>query len=82
MFGPAAPHNRARHCRARVGGVARPATSALCRATMHGAAQVFGRARAIGVAKSVSLKKTESVRFKIKFKKVLKLKKKIPAIVG
>ena len=33
------------------------ATSALCRASMHGAAQAFGRARAIGVAKSVSWKK-------------------------
>ena len=33
------------------------ATSVLCRATMHDAAQAFGRARAIGVAKSVSLKK-------------------------
>jgi len=33
------------------------ATSAICRATMHGAAQVFGRARAIGAAKSVSFKK-------------------------
>ena len=30
------------------------ATSALCRATMHGAAQAFGRVRAIGAAKSVS----------------------------
>ena len=46
-----------------------------CRATMHGAAQVFGRARAIGVAKSVSFKKPKSVRFKISFEKVLKLKK-------
>ena len=51
------------------------ATSALCRATMHGAAQAFGRARAIGAAKSVSFKKTSSVRFKINFQKVLKLKK-------
>ena len=42
------------------------ATSALC------------RARAIGAAKSVSLKKIDSVRFKIIFKKGLKLKK-IPA---
>ena len=33
------------------------ATSALCRATMHGAAQVFGRAMAIDVAKSVSFLK-------------------------
>ena len=39
------------------------ATSALCRATMHGAAQVFGRARAIGAGKSVSFKKTDRVRF-------------------
>ena len=30
------------------------ATSALCRATMHGAAKAFGHARAIGAAKSVS----------------------------
>ena len=45
------------------------ATSALCRATMHVAAQTFGRARAIGAAKSVSLKKTDSVRFKIILKK-------------
>ena len=30
------------------------ATSALCRAAMHSAAQAFGRARAIGAAKSVS----------------------------
>jgi len=37
------------------------ATSALCRASMHGAAQAFGRARAIGVAKSVSFKKNSSV---------------------
>ena len=51
------------------------ATSALCRATMHGAVQAFGRARVIGAAKSVSLKKTDSVRFKIIFKKWLKLKK-------
>jgi len=34
------------------------ATSALCRATIHGATQAFGRARAIGAAKSVSFKKT------------------------
>jgi len=32
------------------------ATSDLCRATMHGVAQVFGRAKAINAAKSVSLK--------------------------
>ena len=37
------------------------ATSALCRATMHGAAQAFGRARAIGAAKSVSFKKKPTV---------------------
>jgi len=30
------------------------AMSAMCRATMHGAAQAFGRVRAIGAAKSVS----------------------------
>ena len=51
------------------------ATSDLCRATMHGAAQAFGRVRVIGAAKSVSLKKTYSVRFKISYKKMLKLKK-------
>ena len=51
------------------------ATSARCRATMHGAAQAFGRARAIGAAKSVNLKKTGNVRFKISFQKALKLKK-------
>ena len=51
------------------------ATSALCRATMHGATQVFGHARTICAVKSVSLKKTDSVRFKISFQKVLKLKK-------
>ena len=49
--------------------------SALCRVTMHSAAQAFGRARATGAAKSVSLKKTDSVRFKISFEKRLKLKK-------
>ena len=32
------------------------ATSDLCRATMHGAAQAFDHARAIGAAESVSLK--------------------------
>ena len=37
------------------------ATSVLCRATMHGAAQAFGRARAIGAAKSVSFKKNPTV---------------------
>ena len=51
------------------------ATSALCRASMHGAAQAFGHVRAIGAAKSVSLKKIVSVRFKIILKKGLKLKK-------
>jgi len=45
------------------------ATSARCRATMHGTAQAFDRARTIGAAKSVSLKKTCSVRFKINYKK-------------
>jgi len=45
------------------------ATSGLCRAAMHGAAQAFGRARAIGAAKSVSLKKIDNVRFKIILKK-------------
>ena len=82
---PAAPQIRARHCRAMVGGAAGPATSApprparatsaLCRATMHGAAQAFGRVRAIGAAKNVSFKKTDRVRFKINYQKVLKLKK-------
>ena len=56
-------------CRAKVDGAAGAATSALYRATMHGATQAFGRARAIDAAKSVSLKKTDSVRFKIIFKK-------------
>ena len=51
------------------------ATSALCRAIMHGAAQAYGRTRAIGAAKSVSLKKPDRVRFQISFQKVLKLKK-------
>ena len=37
------------------------ATSALWRATMHGAAQAFGRARAIGAAKSVSFFKKPTV---------------------
>ena len=49
---------------AKIGGAAGPvtstvaipvvATSASCRATMHGVAQAFGHARAIGAAKSVS----------------------------
>ena len=70
--GTAAPCAVARHCHAKIGGAAGPATSTVaipvvatsvsCRATMHGAAQAFGRAR---------------VRFKISFQKVLKLKKKI-----
>ena len=42
---------------------------------MHDAAQVFDRARVIGAAKNISLKKSDSVRFKIIFKKELKLKK-------
>ena len=80
-FGSAAPWIRARHCRVKIGGAAGPApsavaaTSALCRATIHGAAQTFGRARAIGAAKIVSLKKIGGGRFKISFQKVLKLKK-------
>ena len=87
LFGSAAPRIRARSTAPR--SVARQAlprqrsailvaaTLALCRATMHGAAQAFGHARAIGAAKSVSfkIKKTDGVRFKIKFKKWLKLKK-------
>ena len=51
------------------------ATSALCLATMHSAAQAFGRARKIDTAKSVSLKKIGDVKFKISFQKILKLKK-------
>ena len=54
IYGPAAPRIRARHCRAKVSGAARPATSALCRTTMHGAAQAFDRVRAIDAVKSVS----------------------------
>ena len=63
LFGSAAPRIRARHCRAKIGGAAGPATSRspkpvvatsdLCRATMHGAAQAFDHARAIGAAKGV-----------------------------
>ena len=45
------------------------ATSALCRATMHGAAQAFGYARAIGAAKSVSLKKPRVLDLKLSSKK-------------
>jgi len=45
------------------------ATSALCRATMHGTAQAFGRARAIGKAKSVSFKKTDVLDLKLVSKK-------------
>jgi len=50
------------------------ATSARCRATMHGTTQAFSRAREIGAAKYVSffLKKNDRVRFKISFQKVLK----------
>jgi len=83
--GTAAPCAVARHFRAKIGGAAGPATStvaipvvatsASCRATMHGVAQAFGHARAIGAAKSVSLKKNDRVRFKISFQKMLKLKK-------
>ena len=64
LFDSTAPRIRAPHCRAKIGGTAGPASSAvndsgrrhvsLCCATMHGAAQVFGRARAIDAAKSVS----------------------------
>ena len=83
LFGPAAPQIRARQALPRQRSQLQVvATSALCRATMHGAAQAFGRARAIGAAKSVSfLKKIESVRFKISFEKVLKLKKNLPQAV-
>ena len=45
------------------------ATSDLCRATMHGVAQVFGRARVIGVAKSVSFKKPTVLDLKLVLKK-------------
>ena len=45
------------------------ATSALCRATIHGATQAFDRARAIGAAKSVSLKKLTVLNLKLVFKK-------------
>ena len=48
------------------------ATSALCLATMHSAAQAFGRAMTIDAAKSVSLKEINSVIFKIILKKGLK----------
>ena len=53
--GSAAPRSVARQSPA-TSTIAIPvvATSALCRATMHGAAQKFGRPREIGVAKSVS----------------------------
>ena len=77
--GTAAPCAVARHFRAKIGGTAGPATStvaipvvatsASCRATMHGAAQAFGRARAIGAAKSVSLKKTTVLDLKLVSKK-------------
>ena len=88
--GTAAPCAVARHFRAKIGGAAGPATStvaipvvatsALCRATMHGAAQAFGHVREIAAAKSVSFKKNGGVRFKISFQKVLKLKKKSQSI--
>ena len=62
--GTATPCAVARHCRAKIGGAAGPATStvaipviatsASCRATIHDAAQAFGRTWALGVAKSVS----------------------------
>ena len=47
------------------------ATSALCRATMHGAAQAFGHAMAIGATKNVSFeeKKPTMLNLKLVFKK-------------
>jgi len=46
------------------------ATSAHCRAIMHGAAQAFGRAMAVGAAKSVSFEKKHTVLdLKLVFKK-------------
>jgi len=53
--GSAAPRSVARQALPRQRSVISvAATSALCRATMHGAAQAFCRTRAIGVAKNVS----------------------------
>ena len=67
LFGSAAPRIRARHCRAKIGGVADPATSPVSArssprhpsrgATMHDAAHAFHHAMAIGAAKSVSFEK-------------------------
>ena len=57
------------------------ATSALCRATMHGTTQAFGRARAIGASKSVSLKKSRVLDLKLVFKNV-KIKKKSQLVAG
>jgi len=45
------------------------ATSAPCRATIHGAAQAFGRAMAIGAAKSISFEKKTVLDFKLFLKK-------------
>ena len=58
------------------------ATSACCRATMHGAAQTFGRARAIGAAKSGSLKKTTVLDLKLVIKSVKIKKNSIYTEVG
>ena len=70
LFGSAAPWIRARQSPARQRlALLVAATSALCRATMHGAAQAFSRARAIGAAKSVSLKKSTVLDLKLVFKK-------------
>jgi len=60
--GTAAPTSVARQARPRQrSAIPVAATSARCRATMHGAAQAFGRARAIGAAKSVSFFKKPTV---------------------
>ena len=81
LSGPAAPWAMAHHCRAKISGVADPATSPVSasviatsashRATLHGAAQAFRRAMAIDAVKSVSFEKN-SVQFKISLQKVLK----------
>ena len=74
----AAPSAVARHCRAKIGGAAGPAPSAVSApgrrhvspVPRHAAAQAFGRTRAIGAAKSVSfLKKSEVLDLKLVFKK-------------